>query len=129
MAVAANTESERFKRGRQINAQVYGDRAPVPEDAWTQPFWKLILENLFCDVWGREAMSIRDRRLIVIGIIAATADVSIMELQLNSALDNGELELQQIREIPLILHHYIGVPRAAPVMRLVERLIVERGGL
>jgi 4-carboxymuconolactone decarboxylase len=120
-----SADDERLQRGVEMMRQVYGDVVPVPQGSNNMPFQNLMLKNLFADVWGRDAMSIRDRRLVVIGAIAAIADVSLIEIQLRAALANGELQRDQLREIPLILTQYIGYPRTVPVMMTVERLLAE----
>ncbi|MBP1775448.1 MAG: 4-carboxymuconolactone decarboxylase, partial [candidate division NC10 bacterium] len=71
----------RREKGKAMFDAVYGGVLPVPPDR-DLPFQNLMLDNLFSEVWGREAMSIRDRRLIIIGVIAATADASLIEIQL-----------------------------------------------
>ena len=121
-----NEGSRRTAIGREVLKQVYGDRVTIPANAEEIPFWNLMLGSTFADMWGRDEMSIRDRRLILIGCIAAVASTGLMEIQLNAALDKEELNLKQLREIPVLLHHYIGLPRASETMTLVERLISER---
>jgi 4-carboxymuconolactone decarboxylase len=116
-------EKTRLEKGLQVFAQVYGSQVSVPPDMVALPFQRLMLENLFADIWGREAMSIRDRRLILIGVIAATADASLIDTQLRAALEKGELTRDQLREIPLILTQYIGYPRTVPVMMVVEKIL------
>lgn len=115
---------DRREKGKAMFDAVYGGVLPVPPDS-DLPFQNLMLDNLFADVWGREAMSVRDRRLIIIGVIAATADASLIEIQLKAALKKGELQREQLREIPVILTQYIGYPRTVPVMYAVEKVLAE----
>ncbi|MBP1687378.1 MAG: 4-carboxymuconolactone decarboxylase [Deltaproteobacteria bacterium] len=117
----------RREKGKAMFDAVYGGVLPVPPDR-DLPFQNLMLDNLFSEVWGREAMSIRDRRLIIIGVIAATADASLIEIQLKAALKKGELQREQLREIPVILTQYIGYPRTVPVMYAVEKVLAETAG-
>lgn len=119
-------KASRLARGKDMLKEVYGPRVELPEGAEDLPFWSLMLENLFCDVWGRPGMSVRDRRLILIGVIASIGDMRLMDIQLNAALDKGEIELDALREIPLILHHYIGIARTVPTMEKVEEIIARR---
>jgi len=121
-----NDEKNRLERGKKVIKQVYGERVTVPENAADIPFWRLMLTSTFAEMWPLEELSIRDKRLILIGSIAATAKVDVLEIQFNAALDKGELDIKQLREIPVILHHYIGLPRTSEVALLVEKLIEER---
>ena len=116
-------EDERMAKGRAMFKEVYGDVVAVPDNAADAPFQQLMLKNLFGEIWSRGTMSIRDRRLIIMGVIAAIADSSILEIQLRTALEKGELERDQLREIPLILTQYIGYPRTVPVMYAVEKVL------
>ncbi len=119
-------DDERLRRGVEMMKAVYGDVVSVPPGIEDVPFQNLMLKNLFGEVWARDAMSVRDRRLIIIGVIAAVAaDASLIDIQLRAALANGELQRDQLREIPLILTQYIGYPRTVPVMMTVEKLLAE----
>jgi 4-carboxymuconolactone decarboxylase len=120
---------DRLEKGLEMMKKVYGENVTVDAAALEVPFQNIMLKNLFAEIWIREAMSIRDRRLIIIGVIAATADASLIEIQLKSALNLGELERDQLREIPLILTQYIGYPRTVPVMYAVEKILRETAPL
>jgi 4-carboxymuconolactone decarboxylase len=120
---------DRLEKGLEMMKKVYGENVTVDAAALEVPFQNIMLKNLFAEIWSREAMSIRDRRLIIIGVIAATADASLIEIQLKSALNLGELERDQLREIPLILTQYIGYPRTVPVMYAVEKILRETAPL
>jgi len=117
-------DKSRLDKGLEMFREVYGNQVPVPEGAEKSPFHSLMLENLFGQVWGREAMSVRDRRLILMGVIAGVgADMMLLEIQLKSALEKGELQRDQLREIPIILTQYIGYPKTVPVMFAVEKVL------
>lgn len=121
------SDSSRLDKGKEMFSAVYGKNVPLPQGSAYTPFTELMLTNLFGDVWGRETMSVRDRRLILIGAIAALApDPSMLiEIQLKAALDNGELQREQLREIAIILTQYIGYPRTVPVMQTIEKVLVD----
>ena len=118
----------RLEKGQAVFDKVYGGVLSLPAEQMDSDFSKLMLENVFADVWGRETMSIRDRRLILIGIVAAIADASIMEIQLKSALKKGELTREQLLEIPIFLTQYIGYPRNVPVNAAVRKVLAETAG-
>jgi 4-carboxymuconolactone decarboxylase len=118
-------ESSRMAKGLEIFKELYGDQVTIPPGAEAQPFTRLMLENLFAEVWSRDGMPIRDRRLILIGAIAASADVSLAEIQMRAAVEKGELKREQLREIPVLLTQYIGYPRTVPLMYAVERILAD----
>ena len=55
------------------------------------PFYDVMLETIFGTVWDRPELSIRDRRLLVMGAIAAFGSTETWKVQARSALDRGEL--------------------------------------
>lgn len=117
---------KRLEKGLDMFETVYGGQVPRPaSDTDLNPFQRLMMENLFGDIWGREAMSIRDRRLIVIGCIAALAPdpTMLIDIQVRAALARGELTRDQLREIPVILTQYVGYPRTVPVMMAIEAIL------
>lgn len=119
------SDNERLEKGLQMMETVYAGIVPMPADQVDKPMNTLALTNLFADVWGRDAMTVRDRRLIIIGAIAAMADSSLIEIQIKAALKLGELKPEQLQEIPLILTQYIGYPRTVPIMRVLDTLLEE----
>jgi len=121
------SDKTRLDKGREMFEAVYGDTAKLPDNVETNPFQRLMLENLFSEIWGRDAMSVRDRRLIIIGVIAAIAPdpAMLIEIQMRAALGRGELTREQLREIPLLLTQYVGYPRTVPVMHTIEKILAD----
>jgi 4-carboxymuconolactone decarboxylase len=120
------TDKSRLEKGLEMFAEVYAGQVQIPPGAEEAPFQSLMLENLFGEIWSRDAMSIRDRRLILMGVLAGVgADTMLLEIQLKAALAKGELQPEQLREIPIILTQYIGYPKTVPVMFAVEKVLGE----
>ena len=118
------SESDRRKKGEETIKQVYaGDVAVPPEGAST--FADLMLEQLFAEVWTRDVLSMRDRRLLLLGAIAALGEQMTFAIQSKAALKNGELDPEQLREVLVFLVHYVGYPRAAGMIAVVEKAIQE----
>lgn len=94
------------RKGLDMMSKVYGwEAADGPGD-----FFAHTADHLFGEVWTREGLSIRDRRLLLLGALAATNQVDIAEIQAGAALGNGELTPEQLDEIGLFLCYYIGWP-------------------
>jgi 4-carboxymuconolactone decarboxylase len=77
-------------------------------------------------VWTREALDIRDRRLLTIGMLAALDQPQLMEIQFSSALERQELTEEQIRETVVHLAHYVGWPISTEINAVAERAIARR---
>jgi 4-carboxymuconolactone decarboxylase len=113
-------DPDKRQAGRELMARVYGwDEAPdVPGD-----FFGMTAEHLFADVWTREGLSIRDRRLMLFGLLVALGDTNVIDVQLDATLKNGELSPAELREIVIFLTHYAGWPRGATFNGHVEAAI------
>jgi 4-carboxymuconolactone decarboxylase len=120
-------DEDRQKKGREMFEAVYGGITAIPEGSENDPFIELMLDNLFAKIWSREAMSIRDRRLVIIGIAAAMGEEFIFETQARAAITKGELNRDQIQEIVLLLTQYVGYPRASRLRARVQPLLAEAG--
>ncbi len=104
-------------------AEVYaGDVATPPEG---NAFVDTMLEQLFAEVWTRDVLSIRDRRLLLLGIIAEKGEASTFGIQARAALKNGELTPDELRELLLMIAQYAGYPRAASLVGVIESKIAE----
>ena len=116
-------DSERRKRGEEMLKEVYAGDVVVPPPG--MPFVDVMLEQLFAEVWTRDILEIRDRRLVLLGIIAEKGEPTTFAIQAKSALKRGELSVEQLRETLLIIAQYAGYPRAAALVGLVEEKIAE----
>lgn len=91
--------------------------------AASDPYEEITVDHLFADVWTRPGLSIRERRLLVTGVVAALGRGDVAELQFYSALQNGELTTAQIDEVVLHLTHYIGWPLGSVLHRAAQRAV------
>jgi 4-carboxymuconolactone decarboxylase len=118
------SEDERWNKGLEKFKEVYcGDVAPLPRG--TSDFFDLMMENLFCDVWTRGELDQRDRRMLMLGAIAALGEQMTFGIQVRAALKLGELTPDQAREVLIHMSQYVGYPRVAPLIAVVEQKIAE----
>jgi 4-carboxymuconolactone decarboxylase len=109
------SDDVRRERGKKVFDDVYGGVVPLPSNADKAEFLKQLLDQSFGETRARDAMSIRDRRLMVMGVLAALGEVSPFIIQMKTALLKGELTEDEVREIPVFLSHYVGFPRASRI--------------
>jgi 4-carboxymuconolactone decarboxylase len=115
---------DRRRLGMAKMQEVYNftvDPADVPGG-----FVALTVDHLFGDVWTRPELDVRQRRLITIGVLAALGQGELLEVQFASALQNGELSEDQVRDMVVHLAHYVGWPLATVVSGAAERCISRR---
>jgi 4-carboxymuconolactone decarboxylase len=106
-----STQDDRRAKGRAAFNAVYGGMMTAPEEKTGDEFFELMLSNLFGDVWSREGLSLRDRRLVTMGVIAALGESDVFGIQVETGLASGHLTEEQINEMILHLTQYIGYPR------------------
>ena len=117
-------DPERRKRGAEMLSKVYAGDVVVPPEGQSA-FADLMLEQVFAEVWTRPALSVRDRRLLIMGVIAGMGESMTWGIQAKAALKNGELTPEQAREAHLQLTQYVGYPRAAGLLGATEEAIRE----
>ena len=118
------TKDDRWERGAEMIKEVYaGDVVVAPKGAMA--FSDLMLESLFAEVWTRDVLSMRDRRLILLGVIGALGEKDTFAIQCKAALKNEELTPEQLREVLIMLANYAGYPRAAGMIGVVEKTIAD----
>jgi len=116
-------DSDRRDRGAEMLSKVYGGdvETPAPGSA----FIDIMLETLFAEVWTRDVLSMRDRRLLLLASILTQGESLTFGIQARAALKNGELTPDELREVMVFLVHYVGYPRCANMTGVVEQTIAE----
>jgi len=117
----AERPTELRRRGLARMSEVYGwDLQDGPGD-----FFRYTADHLFADIWNRPGLSIRDRRLLLIGLLAGTGQDDVLGIQVPAAYANGELDDDALREIVIFLCHYAGWPAGARLNTLAEQTIAK----
>ena len=115
-------DSDRRERGLAKYREVYGDEAFVFEEGSSE-FFDLMLTQLFGEVWSRPALDVPQRRLLVMGVLAAQRAFDTLGIQFSRALDTGELTVGQVRETAIHLIPYVGYPSSGDLYRVSETAI------
>ena len=106
-------------RGLRKMEEVYGfDMTDGDGD-----FFRYTADHLFADIWNRPGLSDRDRRLLLIGMLAGQGAADVLGLQIPAAYAAGELDEKALREIVVFLSHYAGWPQGARLNSIVEEAI------
>jgi 4-carboxymuconolactone decarboxylase len=114
--------SERFERGLEQYRKVYGEEAFAFEEGQSD-FFDLMIEQLFGEVWTRPGLEIEQRRLLVMGVLAAQHHFATLQTQFTRALAAGELTPDQVREVVIHLVPYVGYPSSTDLFRVGEAAI------
>jgi len=118
----SNSATTAYERGMKKLAEVYaGEIVALPEG--TMAFNDVMMRTLFAEVWDRDILSVRDRRLLIMGVIAARGAVDTWKIQAAAALTNEELTADELRETLVLLAPYAGYPSVAPLVLETEGVI------
>lgn len=112
---------DKRKLGLETMAKVYGWEVQDGPGA----FFGYTVEHLFAEIWNREGLSFRDRRLLLLGLLVGSGLDDVVPIQLGAALHNEELGAEEMREIVVFLTHYAGWPRGAKLNQQVEELLAK----
>jgi 4-carboxymuconolactone decarboxylase len=118
-------QRERHEQGKAKMAEVYawGEVPEVPGD-----FFAVTVDHLFGEIWSREGLTMRDRRMLLLGVIAAVGEWTVLPIQLDAIMSNDEMTAEELREVVVFLTHYVGWPRGSSLNRIVEERVAAHRG-
>lgn len=116
---SAAPDPELRARGLAMMEQVYGWKM---QDGPGEHF-RYTADHLFADIWSRPGLSVRDRRLLLLGALTAQGLIDVAEIQVGAALHNDEFDEVQLREIALFLCHYLGWPLGTKLDSMVGSVL------
>jgi 4-carboxymuconolactone decarboxylase len=124
-------ERDRHAAGMRIRRDVLGDahvdRAVAGTTALTAEFQDLITRYAWGEIWTRPGLDVRSRRILVIGTLLALGRFDELRMHMRSAIAEGGLSVDEIKEVLLQQAIYCGVPAANTAFEIV-RAVVEEGG-
>jgi len=106
-------------KGNEMWAEVMGS-LPAP----TAPVGSLddlALKVVFGGLWSRPGLSIRDRRLINVTLLALLGRDDITPFHVRAALESGDLDAAELEEVGVQVAFYAGWPVATSFLLLVRR--------
>ncbi|MDE0952138.1 MAG: hypothetical protein OSA45_12780 [Halioglobus sp.] len=116
-------DQERRALGEEKIKDVYAGDVVVPPEGYA--FTDIMLKQLFAELWTRETLSMRDKRILLLGIIAEKGEPTTFKIQIKASLKRGEINPEEAREFLLFIAQYSGYPRAASMLGPVEEAIAE----
>jgi 4-carboxymuconolactone decarboxylase len=119
---AQDGTSAAYARGAAMMERIYNGAVPVLPEG-TMVFNDVMMRTLFAEVWDRDVLSVRDRRLMLLGVIATAGASEVWRIQATAALANGELTPDELRETLVILAPYAGYPNVASLVLPCEEVI------
>ncbi|MFT4614845.1 MAG: 4-carboxymuconolactone decarboxylase [Bacteroidia bacterium] len=116
-------DAERRALGEETIKEVYAGDVVVPPEGYA--FTDIMLKQVFAELWTRDTLSMRDKRILLLGIIAEKGETSTFKIQIKASLKRGEVNAEEAREFLLFIAQYSGYPRAAALIGPIEEAIAE----
>ena len=121
MTAAAPGVDDRFNSGLAAVDRIYGPGASAEMAALAGvPLADETVAHMFGEIWTRPGLSIRDRRLLVIGATTMLGRADLLEVHIGGALANGELSDVELDEIALLMLFYAGAGNSTALYRGIQ---------
>ena len=125
-------DAELFEVGLEARTRVMGEeyvsRAFATADSFNIEFQKLVTEYCWGEVWGRSALTDRQRSLNNLCMLAALNRPQEFKSHFRGALRNG-CTPEEIRDTLLQVAIYAGIPAGVEAFRIARKVLTEEGVL
>ena len=105
-----------YKKGMKTRRKVLGDewveRSLATLTPFNAEFQELITRYAWAEIWNRPGISHEVRRMIVIAQMVALGRWEEFQLHVRAALESGDLDADDVKEVLLQSTIYCGVPAA-----------------
>ncbi|MEM9798227.1 MAG: carboxymuconolactone decarboxylase family protein [Pseudomonadota bacterium] len=114
-------------RRRAVLGDAHVDRAKANAGGLDDQFQDLATVTAWGTVWASDALSLRERSMITLAILGATAAWEEFELHLRATANTGA-SADDLVEVTQHIGAYAGIPRANTAIKLVKKVLAERAG-
>jgi len=123
--------TSRHENGMKIRRAVLGDahvdRAEAARTDFDTPFQTLITEGAWGTVWASDTISLRERSMLTLALLAATGNFDEIPMHIRATSNTGASK-QDVIEAFQHVAIYAGVPKANHAIKLAKRTYAEMEG-
>ncbi len=120
--------ADRMEAGTKIRRAVLGDdhvdRAEAQKNEFDDPFQTLITEGAWGTVWASDGISLRERSMLTLALLAATGNYDEIPMHIRATARTGASR-QDVLEAFQHVAIYAGVPRANRALKLAKQTYAE----
>ena len=80
---------------------------------------------LMGDIWQRPGLTMRERRIVVLALLAAYGRVEPIEYHLRGALRSGDLDAESLEALVVQIAFYAGWPASSTLFTAVQRALAD----
>lgn len=129
--MADDDKPQRWHQGMATRRAVLGaewvDRAQKNKTDFDAPFQEMITEAAWGHVWSRDTISLRERSMMTLALLAGLGNYEELALHTRATLNTG-CSRDDIREAMLHVAIYAGVPRANHAIKVIKQVFDEIDG-
>ncbi|MCV3270821.1 4-carboxymuconolactone decarboxylase [Roseobacter sinensis] len=115
--------ADRYETGKQMRRTVLGDQhvdlAEARRTDLDGPFQDLIIEAAWGTVWASDGISLRERSMLTLALLAATGNFDEIPMHIRATANTGASQ-QDVVETFQHVAIYAGVPRANHALKLAR---------
>ncbi|MEQ8896914.1 MAG: 4-carboxymuconolactone decarboxylase [Roseovarius sp.] len=120
--------SEKHEAGMAVRRRVLGeahvDRAEAAKTPLDAPFQEMITEGAWGTVWASDAISLRERSMLTLALLAATGNFEEIPMHIRATARTGASP----RDVAEAFQHvavYAGVPKANHALKIAKSVFAE----
>jgi len=121
--MSRETYDKGMKTRRATLGDAWVDRAERNKTAFNSDFQDLITRYCWHEIWNREGLEKRVRRMLVIAMTLANGRWEEFKLHTRAALESGDLTQDDLKEVLLQAAIYCGVPAANTAFKEAREVI------
>lgn len=122
--------SEAYAKGMKVRRKVLGDAhvdaAESSKTAFDEAFQTMITEGAWGSVWARDTISLRERSMLTLALLAATGSFDEIAMHIRATANTGASP-DDVMEALLHVAVYAGVPRANRAIKIARATYAEMG--
>ena len=115
--------TDRYEKGMEIRRKVLGDahvdRAEAARSDLDTAFQTLITEAAWGQVWASDRISLRERSMLTLALLAATGNFEEIPMHIRATARTGASP-EDVAEVFQHVAIYAGVPRANHALKLAR---------
>jgi 4-carboxymuconolactone decarboxylase len=119
---------DKYELGMKIRRQVLGDeyvdRAMASADEFSADFQRIVTEYCWGGTWGRPGLSLKQRSLNNLCMLAALNRGQEFETHFRGAMRNG-CTTDELRETLIQIATYCGIPAGVEAFRIARKVLAE----
>lgn len=120
--------ADRYTTGMKTRRKVLGDahvdKAEAAKTDLDTPFQTLITEAAWGTVWSSDAISLRERSMLTLALLAATGSFDEIPMHIRATANTGASK-SDVLEVFQHVAIYAGVPRANRALKIAKQTYAE----